>query len=540
MRDLFLEDGATETAQPAEGASTGPLPAAQTLRKSLEGKYVCPFCGSVNLNAGGACPRCTMENTPAARKATKSRIGPWYVLQTRNPAAPGMKFETLLAFVKKGRIKARSVVRGPTTHQLWRFAAHVKGLSREFGVCYSCGGDIERSAALCPQCNRLQDPPPNPDVLLETPAEEPKAPAAPVYRELKVEDADIIVPTLGRPAATVDDAASSQRPPTLAAPAPVTLAPPRGEATTPPVEPTIPRVASTPLPLGPPPASDSPRKKGDAFLSARDLAAAFKLDFAPGAEFHPDAEVDEFAGGRPRGSWKRKALVLLVLAAGAYGAWLYIDPSMRTRTMDWLENSYNTVRSSISRSSDPGKNSSLTPPSTTGGRPIYTRQPGARGSTGSDAGATIQAPTSTIATPKSAATTPPTATAPPVAPREASQAHETPRRTEAQPATRPAPSEMKAPPATNPGQEVKGPAHEPKPIAWPTDEPVLTAAQAMAKSKELYRSGIEAQANGSAAEAIKSLEQIKKLPRNVWQSDLDLRIAQLRKDAQRQADVKAE
>src|SRR5688572_1199605 len=139
----------------------------EQVRKNLEGKHVCPFCGSVNGVVGGPCPRCTMENTPAARKATKSRIGPWYVLQTRNPAAPGMRFETLIAFVKKGRVRPRSVVRGPTTHQLWRFAAHVKGLSREFGLCYSCGGSIETTANLCPQCNRLQEPPPNPDVLLE-------------------------------------------------------------------------------------------------------------------------------------------------------------------------------------------------------------------------------------------------------------------------------------------------------------------------------------------------------------------------------------
>jgi len=38
-----------------------------------------------------------------------------------------MKWETLLTFVRKGRVKPQSIVRGPTTHQLWRFAAHVKG-----------------------------------------------------------------------------------------------------------------------------------------------------------------------------------------------------------------------------------------------------------------------------------------------------------------------------------------------------------------------------------------------------------------------------
>ena len=43
---------------------------------------------------------------------------------------------------------------------------HVKGLSREFGLCYSCGGKIEPSSTVCPQCNRLQLPPLNPNALL--------------------------------------------------------------------------------------------------------------------------------------------------------------------------------------------------------------------------------------------------------------------------------------------------------------------------------------------------------------------------------------
>ena len=44
-----------------------------------------------------------------------------------NPSAPGMKCNTLLALIRKGQITPRSVVRGPTTFQLWRFAARVKG-----------------------------------------------------------------------------------------------------------------------------------------------------------------------------------------------------------------------------------------------------------------------------------------------------------------------------------------------------------------------------------------------------------------------------
>ncbi len=157
----------------------------------VNSQFVCPFCGSVNDLAEGPCPRCTMDNTPAGRKATKARIGPWYVLQRRNPAAPGMRFETLMSFVRKGRVKPRSVVRGPTTHQLWRFASQVKGLSREFGLCYSCGGPISAQASVCPQCNRLQDPPADPDAFLDLPLDgvAPKIPAAafspvPIYVEI--------------------------------------------------------------------------------------------------------------------------------------------------------------------------------------------------------------------------------------------------------------------------------------------------------------------------------------------------------------------
>ena len=124
---------------PIIGAASAP---ATTAPAAPLRKQCCPYCGATNTveSAGPQpCPRCTMEDTPATRAATKSRIGPWYVLQSRNPAAPGMKWSTLLTLLERGQVTARSVVRGPTTHQLWRFAAHVKGLSREFGLCYSCG-----------------------------------------------------------------------------------------------------------------------------------------------------------------------------------------------------------------------------------------------------------------------------------------------------------------------------------------------------------------------------------------------------------------
>ena len=130
---------------------------------------VCPFCGAARAFATGdvVCPRCTMPDTPGSRRATRQRIGPWYVLQSRNPAAPGMRFDVLLGFVRKGQVTRRSIVRGPTTKQFWQQAATVRGLSREFGVCWSCGQGVESFAASCEACGSSQTLPDDPDALVE-------------------------------------------------------------------------------------------------------------------------------------------------------------------------------------------------------------------------------------------------------------------------------------------------------------------------------------------------------------------------------------
>jgi hypothetical protein len=137
MTDPFVDAGDELMSRSTDFPASMRAPGAPAAPATSTKKQCCPYCGTVTSadGAGQPCPRCTMEDTTATRAATKSRIGPWYVLQTRNPSAPGMKWSTLLTLIDKGQVSPRSVVRGPTTHQLWRFAAHVKGLSREFGVC---------------------------------------------------------------------------------------------------------------------------------------------------------------------------------------------------------------------------------------------------------------------------------------------------------------------------------------------------------------------------------------------------------------------
>src|SRR5258708_1529973 len=88
MRDVFPDQRSRTS--PLGELSVADLEASR-IRDTIEGQHVCPFCGVLSDGTQSVCAKCTMENSPVARKATKQRIGPWYVLQNRNPAAPGMK-----------------------------------------------------------------------------------------------------------------------------------------------------------------------------------------------------------------------------------------------------------------------------------------------------------------------------------------------------------------------------------------------------------------------------------------------------------------
>ena len=115
---------------------------------------LCPFCGAFNTDVGRPCRHCRTEDTTAARAAARKRVGPWFVLQSKNPAAPGMSLSALLTLIRQGMVTDRSVIRGPATGQLWRLAGKVRGISREFGSCYGCGGDLYAADPVCPHCQR--------------------------------------------------------------------------------------------------------------------------------------------------------------------------------------------------------------------------------------------------------------------------------------------------------------------------------------------------------------------------------------------------
>ena len=248
-------------------AKVAEKPTEKSTEKSADryGVHVCPFCGTKRADPADACPKCTMRDTPATRAATAERLGPWYVLQSRSPSAPGMKLATLRTLIGKGHVTRRSVLRGPTTGQFWTFAERARGVAREFGSCHSCGADVKPAAERCPRCGQDQRPPADPDRLLAT-AE------AVVNGRRKAEQV------------AAARAADSAKP----APARVTAA------------------------AGP---------GGEGIFSAKELAAAFRLNHDPSVD--PD---DPTAAPPPRRKprWGLFFLLaLLVLAAGVAGLYYY-------------------------------------------------------------------------------------------------------------------------------------------------------------------------------------------------------------------------
>ncbi len=144
---------------------------------------LCPFCGAFHSDIGRPCRHCGTEDTTVARGAARKRVGPWFVLQTKNPAAPGMTLQSLIALIRGGLVTDRSVIRGPATGQLWRLAGKVRGISREFGSCYGCNGDLYAGDTLCPHCQRPQSLPADIDAAPE-PAPAPVAERRPPREDL--------------------------------------------------------------------------------------------------------------------------------------------------------------------------------------------------------------------------------------------------------------------------------------------------------------------------------------------------------------------
>jgi len=226
----------------------------------------------------------------------------------------------------------------------------------------------------------------------------------------------------------------------------------------------------------------SPRPPADpdnAILSARDLAAAFQLDFNPKSM-------------RRRRKWFKKLLAALILIAlGGGVVYLIANEDARTATFAWTQQRYATVREAIVSRVQAPPIEDKPAPVATGASPSDSapRDPSRDVRPAPTTNAMIAAATMPAAPPEVVAVAPP----PPVK-------IEPPR------APPPAPA----------------PAVEPPPA--PVD-PAVAADQA----RTLWREAIDLEARRDFAGAIDKYEQIKKLPKNVWPGGLEINLELARK-----------
>jgi hypothetical protein len=112
---------------------------------------VCPYCGGESGNAS-RCDRCKGLLDPLSRQASQNAMGPWFMRDEGAPFRPGCSYDTLVALVKRGKVAADSVIRGPSTRQFWTRATHVPGIAHLLGQCHSCHAGVDSGAAACPSC----------------------------------------------------------------------------------------------------------------------------------------------------------------------------------------------------------------------------------------------------------------------------------------------------------------------------------------------------------------------------------------------------
>lgn len=117
----------------------------------------CVYCGRAIPRDSQRCPECRTTYSVAVRRASRQVEGAWFYLESRNPSNRGVDFPTMLKLIEKGRLKRNSVVRGPTTHQDWMYAAEVPLLSKHLGVCPHCFGPASAEQEFCDHCQRSLD-----------------------------------------------------------------------------------------------------------------------------------------------------------------------------------------------------------------------------------------------------------------------------------------------------------------------------------------------------------------------------------------------
>ncbi len=155
MSDPISTDSKDESGEHAAAGSdmVSELPAAEATGSvpNRKVRVLCPYCGRATL-LGARCEQCRGLLDPLSRQATQNTMGPWFIHDPQNPFRPGCSYDIIRDMVRRGRITAETVLRGPTTRQYWMLASRAPSVANLMGKCHNCLKSVEPGAVSCPSC----------------------------------------------------------------------------------------------------------------------------------------------------------------------------------------------------------------------------------------------------------------------------------------------------------------------------------------------------------------------------------------------------
>jgi hypothetical protein len=113
---------------------------------------VCPICGDTQPETN-VCRVCETFLEPEGLALAEGAIGPWWIRNEELPFRPGKTYEHMAELAKNAKIDLDTIMRGPTTRQLWKPARRVKGIAHLLGRCHKCGEHVEPDSISCTNCH---------------------------------------------------------------------------------------------------------------------------------------------------------------------------------------------------------------------------------------------------------------------------------------------------------------------------------------------------------------------------------------------------
>ena len=97
---------------------------------------ICPYCGETQPESV-QCRACQVQFDAGARRERHNAMGPWFVRDEAHPFLPGCSYEEIVRRVEQGTVTKHTLMRGPTTRQLWTIAKRIPGIAHLLGFATS-------------------------------------------------------------------------------------------------------------------------------------------------------------------------------------------------------------------------------------------------------------------------------------------------------------------------------------------------------------------------------------------------------------------